>query len=150
MSVTIKCQHSGIEFEAATRRTKQHPYVAAAKKAASKDGRHRELDKALSDVAEDSNYTTIEEYMQQVNERLKGVETIQVKREVARQEYKRRYEAAGRATANRFFVNAKLKQHGYQWFKLPNFVLDTDEWELHAPDGRTVTVDEALAEIEAK
>lgn len=101
--VTIKCKHSGIVFEAKTKRTKQHPDIAALKQRANKDGNYREVDNALDAVTKAGGYSTIEKYMQLVNDMV--AKAIDAKRQASnklaaerRAEQTRRHDAKNNAT----------------------------------------------------
>lgn len=141
--VKIVCQHSGIEFEAATARTKQHPLVAALKKQSDKDGTYRAMNDALDSVRKVGGYATIEEYVQRVNDAMHGVPTAKAQ---ARAYVDQRDEA----DRTRREQNAQLRAAGYVWHK---YEAEHDapeagyEWELRSPDGRVVTVSQALDEI---
>lgn len=153
MSVIIKCQHSGIEFEAASRRTKQHPAVAELKNRANKDGTYRQMNEALDAVRKEGGYETIDEYINLVKQQMNGVESYKARqlrfraeREAARDEIRQRRQKQ----------NAILREHGYTWHAeyvdrdAPALEM-RDEGKyfyLTAPDGRIVTVEQAMAEIE--
>lgn len=158
--ITIKCQHSGLEFEANSKRTKQHPDVAAFKnEAASKRGDYNAALKALDEAAQTGNYKTIEEYMHLVNDIYTGANKAKHEAEKKRleAEAKARQELADRK-AKRQAQNAFLRENGYVWKKEEIFDFDQMEeydpryakfeWTLYAPDGRAVTVSQALDEIE--
>lgn len=97
--VTVICQHSGIEFEAHSKQTKQHPLVAELKKESNKKGTYRQVNEALDKVRAEGGYTTIEEYVQRVRQALdeieRGRETVLAEQEAAEQKnaQKRQQEA---------------------------------------------------------
>jgi hypothetical protein len=141
--VKVKCQHSGIEFEAKTTRTKQHPYVTKLKQDSSvTGGDYRQVIYVLSKIANEGGYATIEEYMSLVFAELKAQEEIS--REHSKRELER-YKAHLQETDEQ---NSILKDNGYLWrFKM----IEQGRQKLFyltSPDGRTVTVEEALNEIE--
>lgn len=142
---TVKCQHSGIEFEAVSTRTKQHPAVAELKASANKNGTYTALMTALETVRTNAEYTTIDEYVDQVNRVMRGEPT---RKQIARQaEDKKESEYQERKSQN-----ALLRENGYVWSK-EEAEHDASEagyiWRLFSPDYREVTVAQALAEIRA-
>lgn len=66
----IICQHSGVEFEAKSTRTKQHPLVASFKN--TNVSNYRDAMTALETAKEIGGYTTIEQYISLVEEILSG------------------------------------------------------------------------------
>lgn len=151
--VTIKCQHSGIEFDAKTSRTKQHPFVAAFKNTMARDY-YRQACEALDEAAE-QEYSSIEEYMKIVKSIAR--EKIDAKNgaETARRRAQKERESARReAKAERDRVNAHLRKHGYIWHKDPDdgyqpvYGFGDSQWHLMSPDHYEVTVAQALKEIE--
>ncbi|MCB8942551.1 MAG: hypothetical protein H6658_02125 [Ardenticatenaceae bacterium] len=156
--VTIKCQHSGIEFEAKSTRTRQHPLVAAFKNESVR-GNYSQAMEALEKAAKVGGYTTIEEYMTLVKKIMSGAvaaknEAINRQRQAEREAEK----AVAELRARREAQNAHLRQHGYRWQKHYIDAFDHYEepepddrfaWVLVAPDGRCdVSVAQALDEIE--
>jgi len=157
--VTIKCQHSGLEFEAETRRTKQHPRIAAAKQQAHKDGLSREMEAALDSVQRSGEYTTIDEYMEQVTAIMRGEEQSAKKQKNARNRAQAERKAAREeALAKREATNRLLKQHGYTWHvdvvdaQDISDAMDTRNtgktFFLTSPNGEVVSVEQALSAIE--
>lgn len=151
--VTIKCQHSGIEFEAKTRRTKQHPLVARFKNEMARDY-YRQAMEALEEAAE-MEYSTIEDYMELVariaDNKINAKNDALNKQRQAEREAKAERAAA---RAKRKETNAFLRKHGYTWHKnpvdgyQPDYDFGDNRWHLMSPDRYEVTVAEALAEIE--
>ena len=162
--VTIKCQHSGIEFEAATRRTKQHPLVAEIKNYANKDGSYHEVNNALDAAEKAGGYATIEEYMAKVQAILNGAKERRVELDRKRAEDRKREEAEKiERKRKRQERNAFLKDNGYNWNKVEIGTEEDQfpggygagigefshyEWQLWSPDGRHVTTEQALDGIE--
>lgn len=152
--IKIICQHSGLEVETKTRRTRQHPRIAELKIAANKDGNYREVNNALSEARKRGGYTNIDEYMALVSDIMREYH------DKAKAKDARRAEAARKAEADRELhkaerekLNARLKAAGYWWSKYePRENMGQDDgyarWDLFSPDGRIVTVDQALEEIE--
>lgn len=144
--VTVKCQHSGIEFEAASKRTKQHPKVAEIKVRANKDGNYREVLAAMDAVAAAGGYTTVDEYIQAVRDRIQG------KKDAAKQREQRFEEARQREEQKKREFEAWLKANGFvvtvekytEWVDNPNpsdFLDETIPVErtrtvITAPDGQ--------------
>jgi hypothetical protein len=153
--VKVTCNESKIEFEAATARTKQHPRIAALKAEGNKRGNYREVNEALEAVRKAGGYATIDEFMAKVNDifsanAAKMVETSKRAREAAA----KHAEEMQQAKTVRERQNAFLREHGYKWSKVETTgyfggIGDEQEWSwiLFAPDGRSVTVQQALDEI---
>lgn len=70
MSVQVTCQHTGIEFEAASKRSKNHPLVAKFLDAASSDrfkiGAYAEAKRLLAEAR--GQFDNIDDLMSAVNE----------------------------------------------------------------------------------
>jgi len=159
--VKVTCQHSGIEFEADSKRTKQHPRIAAIKSEANKRGNYREVNAALDAVRKAGGYTTIAEYMAMVDLYLKGKSAERDAAAAKRREQEQRdEEERAIARQRREEQNALLKANGYRWSKTE---IGTEggfsygagigefshyEWILWSPDNRVVSVAQALDEIE--
>ena len=67
MSVTVECQYTGIEFEAATKRSKNHPVIANVLNQAYSDGWR---DQALTAIqaGREAGFTKIAEYVSLLKE----------------------------------------------------------------------------------
>ena len=152
---TVMCQHSGLNFEAKTKRTKQHPLVASLKNDAHRDGNYSEVLAALDKVAEAGGYEyeTIEEYLNLVDEILTGkAEAAKAVQAQEVQWHKKQAEKSAEAKDRRQERNRLLRQNGYRWSK---GYADFDEyeegepsaWNLHSPDDRIVTEAQAFDEI---
>lgn len=147
--VTIKCQHSGIEFEAATRRTKQHPLIAEMKADANKNGNYRQVNNALDTVQKNGGYTTIEEYVNLVTEIIDG------KANKAKERAQKQAQAERERKQKHQQDIATLKANGYEKRKVVEIVNDDgqgeydliDVWYWFSPDGRQVSIIGALDEI---
>lgn len=146
--VTITCQESGLEFEAETRRTKQHPEIRALKEWADKAGKFRELNAALSAVRKAGGYTTIEQFVSAVEAHMNAAKAKAQELSVIRARDAREAEEAAKATRQR--INDKLAAHGYKWIKAGTIAQDEDslEWMVASPDGRVMDLHGALYEIE--
>jgi len=148
--VKVICQHTGIEFEARSKRSKNHPRISALLSEANKNRAYNAVKDALAEGRE-LGFETIEQFEEFARAAMRASRQEYVERmNEIRDEQKAKREAKRR----RDIVNAKLRQHGYTWRK--NFAYDADhyeesddtfEWELWSEDGRVVTVEQALAEI---
>lgn len=152
MTVTIKCQYTGIEFEARSKRAKNHPLVTEMLDQYKNDwksypGAYDELKNALKSVH--GAYDTAEEAMEAARETYlawRNGETSIYEQRRAEQQARRERREARRAQ------NDYLRDHGYTWHKndddgyQPMFA--SDDWHLVSPDGRVVSVAQALDEIE--
>jgi len=161
MTVTVKCQYTDIEFEAKSKRSKNHPKISDLLASANKAGTYGAVKAALEkgremgletieqflEIAEAASHDKLEEYSQRRNE----------------QRERERQRAEARETRRQ--RNAHLRSHGYRWQKIAVGTEEAtlpgsygagigeyshEEWQLFAPDGRPVSVDRALAEIEAQ
>lgn len=157
--VQVTCQHSGIQFEAKTKRTKMHPKVARFKNSKTAVQNWGHAVAALDEVATSGEYQTVEEYVEQVKalfeQKLTAVTQAQQKRQQRQAEADK---AAQELRDRRKARNAHLRQHGYRWQK--HYINHFDHyeepepddeyvWVLVAPDGRyDVPVAQALDEIE--
>ena len=63
MSVTVECQYTGIEFEAATKRSKNHPRIANVLNQAYSDGWRDQALAAIQAGRDELGFTTIAEYV---------------------------------------------------------------------------------------
>lgn len=147
--VKVICQHSGIEFEASSARAKQHPLVADLKTDANRRGTYAAAMKAMEVVRKDGGYATIEEFVSLVNAEVAGTRKAQIASKIAAENDRR--DAQQKLKEQ----NALLKANGYRWSKEETtgyFGGDSDApeyaWTLIAPDGRAVTVQQAIAEIQ--
>ena len=66
--ITVKCQHTGFEFEAASKRSKNHPKVAEFLNEANREGKHYRGSGRIAKqlVREASGYENIDELMTDV------------------------------------------------------------------------------------
>ncbi len=151
--VKVTCQHSGIEFEANTARTKQHPLVAELKAEANKRGTYREVNEAMDAVRKAGGYTSVEEYIQMVRAHISN--KARQAKEVAQRRAERFAQAEADAKAKKQTEDALLKEHGYEMKKVVEAINDdgqgeydlVNRWYLFSPDGRQVSRFEALDEI---
>ena len=134
---TAICQHSGIEFESVSGRAKNHPALDTILKDAYKRGVYGETMDALKAVRQAGGYTTIEEYLALVNERIaNAVGRRRAAEEVRREEKAQAEREANDRRAQRRIQNAQLRAAGFRWigdWGMDNF----DEYE--EPSGRPPT-----------
>lgn len=151
--VEVVCKESGITFEASSKRTQQHPRIAALKQQGNKDGTYREVNDALMKVKKAGGYTTIDEFMALVEDFMNGKkqERRTADARIAEQRAKDRADDEARKEERRK-QNELLKANGYTWNKYTRYdetqEEDGFEWVLKSADGREVSVTQALAEIE--
>lgn len=105
--VMVKCQHSGIEFEAKSKQTKQHPIIAKMKVDSNKAGNYREVLNALDAVQKAGGYTTVAEYVQLVEDYMAG------KEKRAAEHVQRRIEAEEKGKVKEAEFKAWLPANGY-------------------------------------
>lgn len=160
---TVICQHSGIEFEAASSRTKQHPLVAAFKNDAQKNDNYNLALQALDKARAAGGYTTIEQYMAVVNDIMTGKVQAKTAQANARRQAEQDAEKSRRENkAQREAQNRLLNANGFRWKKYdygteeswaPGGLgagigeVDGYAWCLVGPDGREVSLEDALAQI---
>ena len=152
---TVTCQHSRIEFESKSGRAKNHPAIDPLLKDAYRQNRYGETMDALKAVRKSGGYSTIEEYVALVNERIDAA--VAKRREVAekrRQDEVEAEKAAQETRRRREAENVLLREHGFKWigdWGMDNF--DEYEepsgrppthWYLYAPDGKEIDVAVAL------
>lgn len=152
--VEVTCSESGIVFEAPTRRTKQHPEIAALKSEGNKNQTYREVNDALAAVRKAGGYETIDEFMTLVREHMTG--KIQRRNKAQREQALAEEKAREELKARRQRENALLKANGYQW-KVEYVEEEEPQMEWRAPgkyfylvdpDGHQISKEQALAEIE--
>lgn len=154
--VQITCQYTGITFDAASKRQKNHPRVSAILNDAAKGGTYGTACERLNEARE-AGMLDINEVIAYVKSGVNAAAQERTNREfAARQEKRATQRAFADARAEREQTNAILRQHGYRWQKVgdeedmdfagPN-AGGEGYWVLCAPDGRSVSVAEALKEI---
>ncbi len=145
--VTITCSESKLEFEAETKRTKQHPFIADLKNRANKDGNYREINEALAEARKRGGYTTIDGFITLVNEIVAGKkDAASAARDRRAALIRKQEEENARIEAERESRKAKIKAAGYRWLK-DDYEEGNVRWDLFSPDGRIVTERQALDEI---
>lgn len=153
--ITVICDKTGIEFEATSKRQKNHPRVSAFLDEANKDSRryqgsYQAAQQILVDIKA-NGMTDIDEAMQYANAAYNAWKNGEAK-PVIRQTVGSILRAKKDASRARDEQNAFLRSHGYRWQK---DYADFDEyeegepsaWNLYSSDGRIVSVAEAYDEI---
>lgn len=74
--VKVICQYSGIEFEAATKRSKNHPVIVARIDREYKRGDLNAFTAAMENVKRAGGYTTIEEFMTRVDSEMNAIVSV--------------------------------------------------------------------------
>jgi hypothetical protein len=157
--VTIICEKTGIEFEARTKRTKNHPQIMAWVNEAAKDGWYNTALETIKKSRKDGA-TTLEQFVADLRqaetafkEQSNAAYTEKMERERQQKEAKRQ----------RYITNSTLREHGYHWVNLafedeeeadafgligPQYEhLIGKDWHLYAADHREVSVRQAMEEI---
>lgn len=152
--VTVTCQYTGIQFEAKSARTKNHPLVSQLLADAHKHGTYGVAVEMLA-VAKEAGMSDIHEIVafafanMCATEQKRFDELEARKREMKAQRQRRRE------------VNETLRANGYRWRRVnvaeemdafgplawADYGDDNTDWDLISPTGSIVTVGEALAEI---
>lgn len=154
--VLVKCEKTGIEFEAPTRRTRNHPTVMSWLSKANEEGWYRQANEAIygtysMDYQDKQHFDTIEQFITYFEElRTKAMQ----ENAVAAKERSESERAAKEAKRQRHITNDLLRGRGYHWQKFENDEEDQDffgapehEWTLYSPDNRAVSVQEAMQEL---
>lgn len=144
--VKVICEKTGLEFEAKTSRTKNHPQIMNIVNEASKDGWYRECLAALEEYK--CKFESVEEYV----EILDTVRESHENKVSALWKAKVQEKFAAREAAREKAIrDAKLARHGYTWQRV-SYPIDDEDYAYYtvlvAPDGAEVSVSQALAEIE--
>src|SRR5579875_2244901 len=152
----IICEETGISFEAPNRRRKVHPQIRAWKNQAYEESWYSQCLDAIRQGRE-NGYTTIEQY----NELLNRVQAtaIAAKQQRDHEQFERE-RAAKEARRQRSIVNELLRGRGYVWKDLgygddeeidnailPYIKENVPDWQLFSPDGRAVSLEEAMQEL---
>ena len=149
----VKCQYTGLAFEAKSSRSKNHPVIAEMLNQANKGGTYSATVSALN-KAREQGFATIEQFVDYANAIISGKLAKRAKAEqLAREQEAEIRQRQAEAKTRRQEQNAFLRQRGYAWSKE---YADYDEyeegepsrWVLRSPDDRAVDVAQALDEIE--
>ncbi len=150
---TVTCQYTGIQFQAASRRSKNHPLVSDLLGEAAKDrnnpGAYRQVIAAF-DEAQRTGMTNIDDVIAFARDAMTNGAVVARRR---REDAVRQQREADEVRHQRKAQNEHLRANGYRWSK--EFA-NSDEyeegeaslWTLWSPDQRVVTVAQALDEIE--
>lgn len=166
--VAITCEKTGISFEADSKRQKNHPRVSAFLNAANKDGqRYAGAYGAAKDILDEikaAGMETIDDAMTYANEAYVAWKNGTTKPIIRKTQGDYMREAKDRRNESER-VNEILKAHGYRWEK-EDYGSEEDtlpgsygagigeyagsRWMLYAADGRHVSIQSAIKEIEGK
>jgi len=151
--VQVTCEKSGLVFEAATRRTKNHPTIMYWLSEAFKDGWNQV---AYDTVVEGrkAGFTTIEQFVASLEQAKEKALTERNAVIAARRKEEKERQEAYRL---RKIVNRFLYDHDYRWSdvgyhdqEIDNSIIGSlpeHDWQLFAPDHRIVSVKEAMQEL---
>lgn len=145
--VKVICQYSGIEFEAASKRTKNHPDLADWMQRSNKLGIYNDLMSEISAVRATGS-TNLADYKAAWVKVLKADQDMKAAGERLYQENLRKREEAKSA---REAQNALLRKHGYTWRKVSDEDIEdgvahgTAGWQLEASYDGPFSVDIPIA-----
>lgn len=154
--VTVTCEKTGIQFEAASKRTKNHPRIMTLISDSYRDNCYNEVLAAIKSGKE-QGFTTIEQFEAIVKD---ASDKVRAERDTEfAKEYQRKREEQD-AKRQRHFMNRFLFEYGYTWIDL-GYPLDEEidnmrgsvpehDWHLKSKDGRSVSVKQAMQEIVAQ
>lgn len=155
---TVICDKTGIQFEAESKRQKNHPAISALLAKSTKYGNYGAALTAMAEVKAAGNMT-ITEAIAFVNQRMDETDAERQKRRIAEE---REEKARTEARLERKALNDNLYRHGYTWHKEDEESMDafgatafsdlygnhvSEVWILTNPEGHEVTVAQALASI---
>lgn len=159
--ITVTCKYTNEVFEADSKRTTTHPQVRRFLDDTAKFNTtgYRAAVDALAEVK--SSGMTLTEKLAYAQAAANGrTAEYNAERAAKAQRDAEDYERRQQRKEARQALNWKLGKHGYRWCMTggdaeQNDIIGTEfgddrEWTLFAADGRIVTVQQALAEIEAK
>ena len=153
--VEIICEKTGLKFEAENRRRKVHPVVQGWCTTAYEEGWYQEANNAIygnrARNVEKQQFKTIEQFVTYFETLREQVLKQKEETEKARQKQER---DAKEVRRQRSITNDLLRGRGYTWKKFQNDEEDQDmfgapeyDWTLYSPDGRVVSVKEAMQEL---
>ncbi len=146
--VLAVCKRTGLEFEAPSKRYKQHPTISGWLQKASTEGWYRDCVETI-EALKNGGATTIEEYIVE----LEIVRPIAIAANEKKQNDRETYwEKIKEEFKERRRQNATLRNAGYRWRNLAYEPEDPDQadWSLISPEGEIVSVQKALTEIESR
>lgn len=154
--ISVTCDKTGIQFEAESKRQKNHPRVSALLNEAAKDkystGAYNAALSAFAEVKAAGGYT-IDGAITCARAAMAGnADAIHQKRQATAERERQMEQARRDAKSKRDAQNAHLRAHGYTWSKTyANFDEyeegEPSQWVLFAFDGVAVDVTQALDEI---
>ena len=142
--VTMTCARTGVEFEANSKRQKNHPTVSALLTEANKAGAYRAAEEAIAE-ARASGAIDIDTFIAAIREAIAAT--------VENRPRRRTWGDRIRQAKQRKRQNAALRAAGYRWSKelVPNQspLMDDwgEEWVPRDPQGNPVSLAAALAAI---
>lgn len=162
--ITMTCDKTGIQFEASSKRQKNHPLASAFLNEANADSRHykgsyQAAQQILAEVKA-AGISDINEAMEYANSAYAAWRNGSAKPVIRRTNGDRIRERKANSRS-REAVNAILRQHGYRWSREDAESMDafgagvfesmygnvSHVWTLMAPDGSEVSVNEAFRRI---
>lgn len=148
--VEVICEKSGLRFESATKRTKNHPQIMGWINDAYKDGWYQQCLNIIKEGRE-QGWTTMEQFAEALRDAEMAAKAEQNAHIAAENQRKREREEARR---QRSITNSLLRGRGYNWQKWENDEEDVDlygapevEWTLLSPDNRAVSMKQAMLEL---
>lgn len=148
------CEKTGIEFEAASKRTKNHPTIMGILSDAYRDGWHSDALAAIKN-GRAAGFTSIEQFVTAMRE---AEEQYKLRTNAAYAAESQRKREAEEIRRQRHVTNSLLRSRGYEWQRgysdsdIENDIWNgegeaTGAWELVSPDHRTVSMKEAMLEL---
>jgi hypothetical protein len=148
------CEKTGLEFEATSKRVRNHPTIMAMLSDAYRDGWHFDAMEAIKS-GRNAGYTTIEQFVSALNDAKEQYKLRTNAIYAAEMQRKREAEEVRR---QRHVTNSLLRSRGYEWQRgysdsdIENDIWNgegeaTGAWELVSPDHRDVSVKEAMFEL---
>jgi hypothetical protein len=161
--VTVICDKTGVQFEAASKRQKNHPRVSGLLNEAAKSGTYGIALKELAACKAD-HMTDIDAVIARVDAVMHHESQVMNEAAVQRERERREREARRRAAyQERQYTNGILYEGGYHWSNLgfadeeeadafgligPQYeYLQRPDWHLYASDNREVSVRQAMQEM---
>ena len=160
--VTITCDKTGIQFEAASKRQKNHPKVSNLLNWAATKGKPGAYGVALNLLSEcrTEGMTDISAILKRVEDGVAEFNTAASEAEWQRIQQRKEYERQRRARRQeREYTNGILFEGGYHWINLGfdseedadftnfNSVYIGKDWHLYSADHREVSVRQAMQEM---
>ena len=151
--VVVTCEKTGIQFEAKSARTKNHPSIMNILSEANRYGWYSQALEAIQD-GRDAGLSTLEEWKEFLTN---AQEAALSQQKAAYSVFLAEKRAKQEARRQRSIINGILSNHGYTWIDLgyadeeiDNSILihlPDHDWRLYAPDGRRVSIRQAMKEM---